>query len=108
MNYKRHFTKFHSEKPCQRSGKPAARYCTITANFRMPPAHGTAARRVVLSFVPPGLIPVARPLTSQRRRSEELPAVALQHLGELSLGHRREFAAGPLLLLYQPACRGRS
>ena len=44
----------------------------------------------------------------ERRRSEELPAVTLQHVRQLALVHRCEFAAGPLLLFYQPACPGRS
>ena len=33
--------------------------------------------------------------------------MALQHLGQLGLGHRCEFTAGPLLLFDQPACPGR-
>src|SRR5258708_2787996 len=48
------------------------------------------------------------PRSSERRRPEELPAVALAQLGCLALGHRREVAACPLLLFYQPACPGRS
>src|SRR5216683_2949164 len=56
-----------------------------------------------------GLIPPPpRTRGSERRRSEELPAVALAQLGCLALGHRREAAACPLLLFYQPACPGRS
>src|SRR5437667_11363324 len=45
---------------------------------------------------------------SERRRPEELPAVALTQLGCLALGHRREAAACLLLLFDQPACPGRS
>src|SRR6266851_3419134 len=56
-----------------------------------------------------GLIPPPpRTRGSERRRSEELPAVALAQLGCLALGHRREAAACPLLLFYQPARPGRS
>src|SRR5216683_4020317 len=56
-----------------------------------------------------GLIPPPpRTRGSERRRSEELPAVALAQLGCLALGHRCEAAACPLLLFDQPACLGRS
>src|SRR5260370_35105040 len=44
---------------------------------------------------------------SERRRPEELPAVALAQLGCLALGHRREVAARSLLLLDQPPRLGR-
>src|SRR5476649_737163 len=43
----------------------------------------------------------------ERRGSEELPAVTLEYAGPLTLGHRGECAAGPLLLLDQPAGLGR-
>src|SRR6266478_6694451 len=45
---------------------------------------------------------------SERRRAEELPAVALEYVCQLALIHRCEFAAGPLLLFDQPARPGRS
>src|SRR5271169_4483885 len=44
----------------------------------------------------------------ERRRSAELPAVALQYVLQLALVHRCEFAAGPLLPFNQSACSGRS
>src|SRR6267378_8362348 len=45
---------------------------------------------------------------SERRRSEELPAVALEYVRQLALIHRSESAACALLLFDQPACFGRS
>src|SRR5437660_9500996 len=45
---------------------------------------------------------------SERRRPEELPAVALAQLRCLALGHRRKAAARLLLLFDQPARPGRS
>src|SRR5712671_6210950 len=45
---------------------------------------------------------------SERRRAEELPAVALEYVCQLALIHRCEFAAGPLLLFDQPTGPGRS
>src|SRR5438046_6955583 len=53
-----------------------------------------------------GVSPALR-LGSQRRRAEELPAVALQRVGPFLLGHHREAALGPMLLLDEPACLGR-
>src|SRR5713101_3450782 len=43
----------------------------------------------------------------ERRRPHDLPAVALADLGHLALGHRREGAARPMLLLQQAARLGR-
>src|SRR5438105_7626662 len=43
----------------------------------------------------------------ERRRADDLPTVAIEKLGHFALTHRREFAASPLLLFYQPACLGR-
>src|SRR5437764_14180868 len=53
-----------------------------------------------------GVSPALR-LVSQRRRAEELPAVALQNVGPFLLGHHREAALGPMLLLDEPARLGR-
>src|SRR5437763_6003672 len=43
----------------------------------------------------------------KRRGAEQLPAVALQHVGPLRLAHRGEIALDPMLLLDQPARLGR-
>src|SRR5258707_1683416 len=49
----------------------------------------------------------ARPAHLKRRGAEELPAVALQRLGQLALAHRGEVALRAVLLLDQPARLGR-
>src|SRR5436309_3977106 len=45
---------------------------------------------------------------SERRWSDDLPAMALAQFGRLALAHRREETVRPLLLLQQPARPGRS